>query len=86
MQPWRGDIAEEIVGVEISESAAFEAEEEPGAAHDQIGNAAGLGSKLALISRTKREEAIQIAKQVTYIEMATFPDFSTMFANAMYLN
>ena len=52
----------------------------------QVGNAAGLGSKLALISRSKREEAIQIAQQITYIEIATFPDFSKMFADAMCLN
>lgn len=52
----------------------------------QVGNAAGLGSRLALISKVKREEAVQIAHEVNYIELAAFPDFSTIFANAMYLD
>jgi uncharacterized 2Fe-2S/4Fe-4S cluster protein (DUF4445 family) len=51
----------------------------------QVGNAAGLGSRLALASRTKREEAVQIASQVEYIELAAFPGFSTMFTEAMYM-
>ena len=51
----------------------------------QVGNAAGLGSRLALISGSKREEAVQIARQVEYIELATYADFSMIFAQAMYL-
>ena len=51
----------------------------------QVGNAAGLGSRLALISRKKREEAIRISRKVNYIELGSFPDFSTMFAEALYL-
>ena len=48
-------------------------------------NTVGLGSRLALISGSKREEAIQIADRIEYIELATFPDFSSIFAEAMYL-
>jgi uncharacterized 2Fe-2S/4Fe-4S cluster protein (DUF4445 family) len=51
----------------------------------QVGNAAGLGSRLALVSARKREEAVRIAKAVDYIELATFPDFSSLFAKSMYL-
>jgi len=51
----------------------------------QIGNGAGMGAKLALISQNKRNEAQTIANRVQYIEMATNPGFSEIFAQAMYI-
>jgi uncharacterized 2Fe-2S/4Fe-4S cluster protein (DUF4445 family) len=51
----------------------------------QVGNAAGSGARLALISQQKRAEAQQIARQVRYIELAAVPDFQRLFAEAMYL-
>ena len=51
----------------------------------QVGNAAGMGAKLALISKSKREEAKAIANRVRYIELAADPKFSNIFAKAMYL-
>jgi len=51
----------------------------------QVGNAAGTGARLALISRQKRAEAQQIARQVRYIELAGVPNFQRLFAQAMYL-
>jgi len=51
----------------------------------QVGNAAGMGAKLALISRRKRAEAQEIARRVSYIELATHPRFMRIFAQAMYL-
>jgi uncharacterized 2Fe-2S/4Fe-4S cluster protein (DUF4445 family) len=51
----------------------------------QVGNAAGMGAKMALISRSKRAEAQAIAARVGYVELATDPEFSKMFAQAMYL-
>lgn len=51
----------------------------------QVGNAAGMGAKLALISRTKRAEAGIIGSQVGYVELASAPGFSTTFARSMYL-
>lgn len=51
----------------------------------QIGNAAGLGSRLALISSGKRKQAVQIAKKTKYLELATFPDFPEIFTKSMYL-
>lgn len=51
----------------------------------QVGNAAGMGAKLALISKTKRNEAQAIASRVRYIELATAPQFATTFAQAMHL-
>jgi uncharacterized 2Fe-2S/4Fe-4S cluster protein (DUF4445 family) len=51
----------------------------------QVGNAAGMGAKLALISRSKRAEARDMAQQIGYIELATSPYFMNTFAQAMYL-
>jgi uncharacterized 2Fe-2S/4Fe-4S cluster protein (DUF4445 family) len=51
----------------------------------QVGNAAGMGAKLALISRRKRVEAQELASRIGYLELATVPGFATAFAEAMYL-
>jgi uncharacterized 2Fe-2S/4Fe-4S cluster protein (DUF4445 family) len=51
----------------------------------QVGNAAGMGAKQALISRSKRAEAQAIASGVGYIELASVPQFARTFAQAMYL-
>lgn len=51
----------------------------------QVGNAAGMGAKMALISRTKRAEAQSFAKGIGYVELASAPNFSRIFARAMYL-
>jgi uncharacterized 2Fe-2S/4Fe-4S cluster protein (DUF4445 family) len=51
----------------------------------QVGNAAGTGARLALISRSQRAKAQQIAQQDGYIELATVPDFQRKFAEATYL-
>ena len=51
----------------------------------QVGNAAGMGAKLALISRSKRAEAQSIASRVGYIELAAFSGFAKRFSQAMYL-
>ena len=50
-----------------------------------IGNAAGMGAKLALISTSKRAEARALARRVSYVELATQPEFARIFAQAMYL-
>jgi len=51
----------------------------------QVGNAAGMGARLALISRAKRAEAQAIARRVQYVELASDPEFSQIFARAMNL-
>lgn len=51
----------------------------------QVGNAAGAGARLALISERKRREAQEIARRVRYIELATVPNFQRLFASCMYL-
>ena len=48
----------------------------------QIGNAAGTGARLALISRTMRARAQQIALRDRYIELGRIPDFNRKFAES----
>jgi len=52
----------------------------------QIGNAAGIGAKLALISSEKRKEAELLARKVEYIELAGTPEFGRVFAKSIRLN
>lgn len=51
----------------------------------QIGNAAGMGAKLALISLSERLEAQAISSRVKYIELASNPNFNKTFIQATYL-
>ncbi|NQT56225.1 MAG: DUF4445 domain-containing protein, partial [Desulfobacteraceae bacterium] len=48
----------------------------------QVGNAAGTGAKMSLISRTKRAEAQRIAHLIRYIELAGEPNFKEIFLEA----
>ncbi len=48
----------------------------------QVGNAAGTGARMALISRSQRLQAQQIALRDGYIELAGIPDFNRKFAEA----
>jgi uncharacterized 2Fe-2S/4Fe-4S cluster protein (DUF4445 family) len=48
----------------------------------QVGNAAGTGARLALISQTMRAQARQIASRDQYIELACIPEFNRKFAEA----
>jgi len=49
----------------------------------QVGNAAGTGARLALISRAFREQERDLAQRVRYIELARTPRFTRNFAEAM---
>jgi hypothetical protein len=51
----------------------------------QVGNAAGMGAKLALISSSKRTEAQDIALKAHYLELTTVPIFMQTFIQANYL-
>jgi len=51
-----------------------------------VGNAAGDGAKLALVSKAKRLDAQKVAFDVEFIEKATKPDFQERFANAIKNN
>jgi uncharacterized 2Fe-2S/4Fe-4S cluster protein (DUF4445 family) len=51
----------------------------------QVGNAAGAGAKVALISRQAREGVQQFVRGIHYIELAGAPDFHTTFMQALSL-
>ena len=51
----------------------------------QVGNAAGTGARLALISHRQRARAGEIASNDGYIELAALPGFNRKFAEATYL-
>ncbi len=51
----------------------------------QVGNAAGVGASMALVSRAARAEARRIAGSVRHIELATAPRFMQVFAQSMFL-
>jgi uncharacterized 2Fe-2S/4Fe-4S cluster protein (DUF4445 family) len=50
----------------------------------QVGNAAGVGAKQMLLSRTKRLEASQLAARAGYIELTIYPQFTEKFVESMY--
>jgi uncharacterized 2Fe-2S/4Fe-4S cluster protein (DUF4445 family) len=49
----------------------------------QVGNAAGAGARMALLSLAHRARAAQIARQVEYIELTAEKDFASVFAKAL---
>lgn len=51
----------------------------------QVGNAAGAGAKIALISREKREAVQKVVRDIRYIELAVAPDFNKTFTQAISL-
>jgi uncharacterized 2Fe-2S/4Fe-4S cluster protein (DUF4445 family) len=50
-----------------------------------IGNGSLAGARLTIISRNCRQEAIDIAKKMTYIELSVTPSFFNEFTSAMFL-
>jgi uncharacterized 2Fe-2S/4Fe-4S cluster protein (DUF4445 family) len=51
----------------------------------QVGNAAGMGAKMALISLKSRAKAQAVISRVSYIELASSPSFQPTFIQASYL-
>lgn len=51
----------------------------------QVGNAAGMGAKLALVSLSQRTQAQTTASRVQYVELAGAPGFMQTFIQAGYL-
>jgi uncharacterized 2Fe-2S/4Fe-4S cluster protein (DUF4445 family) len=54
--------------------------------YHQVGNAAGVGAKEMLVSKTRRAEAARIVSGVNYIELTTHPDFTPTFVESMYFH
>jgi len=50
---------------------------------DAVGNAAGDGARLALLSREKRQEAEDIARNVEYLELSADPAFNDEYIMAL---
>jgi uncharacterized 2Fe-2S/4Fe-4S cluster protein (DUF4445 family) len=57
----------------------------PASRFRQVGNAAGAGAKIALVSREKREAVQKGVRAIRYIELAVAPDFNTIFTQAISL-
>lgn len=51
----------------------------------QVGNAAGMGARMALLSTAQRAKSLEIARRADYIELTNARNFTTEFARAMYL-
>ena len=51
----------------------------------QVGNAAGIGAKQALLSTTRRAEAAGIGHRVEYLELTVSQKFQEEFLKAMYM-
>jgi len=49
-----------------------------------VGNAAGVGAKMLLVSRTLRRVADDVARGVEHVELSCRPDFQMRFAEAMF--
>ena len=52
----------------------------------QVGNAAGMGAKMALISSSHRRKAQALAARVKYVELGSAPQFSETFLHACSLS
>jgi uncharacterized 2Fe-2S/4Fe-4S cluster protein (DUF4445 family) len=57
----------------------------PLASFRSVGNAAGAGARLALLSQTQRALAADIARRVRYVELTVHPRFVDEFARGMLL-
>jgi uncharacterized 2Fe-2S/4Fe-4S cluster protein (DUF4445 family) len=51
----------------------------------QVGNAAGTGARMALLSRSAREEAKKIQRKVKYVELARLPEYNQAYMDALML-
>ena len=51
----------------------------------QVGNAAGMGAKMVLISLAKRGEVRDIVSRAHYMELASNPDFKQSFIETSYV-
>ena len=52
----------------------------------QVGNAAGAGARMALLSRRARETAVEIAQSAEYLELTNDSRFTEQFTLSMFLS
>jgi uncharacterized 2Fe-2S/4Fe-4S cluster protein (DUF4445 family) len=48
-----------------------------------VGNAAGVGARMLLVSRQERIRCLDLAKEIEYLELTIYPDFDLFFANGI---
>ncbi len=48
-----------------------------------VGNAAGLGAQMMLVSQTARRQAEELAACIEYLELSLYPDFEMFYANGI---
>ena len=53
---------------------------------EQVGNAAGAGARQMLVSAQQRSLAEQLARQVKYIELSTYPNFTNIFSRSLFIS
>lgn len=51
----------------------------------QVGNAAGVGAKIALVSKERRRAVQDLTRKIRYIELAGFPGFNDIYMKAISL-
>ena len=51
----------------------------------QVGNAAGAGARQMLVSAARRKVAMELARQVTYVELTVHPNFERQYLKALSL-
>lgn len=51
--------------------------------YQQIGNAAGIGAQMMLISSASRQEAEAIRDRMSYVELTTVPDYMDIYVEAI---
>ena len=49
----------------------------------QVGNAAGIGARMILISKREKQKAESLANKINYLELGAHPDFGDFFFRAM---
>jgi uncharacterized 2Fe-2S/4Fe-4S cluster protein (DUF4445 family) len=52
---------------------------------ESVGNAAGLGACLALVSSEERRRAAAIARAASYLELTTYPGYQDLFLSCLGL-
>ena len=50
----------------------------------QVGNAAGMGAKQMLLSKTRRKVAKEIISRIKYIELSNHPDFTDVYSRSLF--
>lgn len=50
----------------------------------QVGNSAGIGAIMALLSDKELKRAIHLQNKINYIELSTHEDFQNEFVKGMY--